>query len=88
VSEQSDDLISELQYIADAIDESKSTQTMQAQMLLCVRNYLLSHAATEEKFDLRSSSVEQIVRFVCRSTKPRIPTMEEERSRKTWVGRS
>ena len=88
VSERDDDLIAELQYIADTISEMNPAQRLEAQMLLCVRNYLVSDAATVEKFDWRSASVEPIVRFVCRITKPRIPTMEEERAKKTWTGRT
>ena len=88
MSERDDDLIAELKYIADTIGEMNPAQRLEAQMLLCVRNYLDSDAATVEKFDLRAASVEQIVRFVCRITQPRIPTMEEERARKTWTGRA
>ena len=88
MSERDDDLIAELEYIADTISEMNPTQRLEAQMLLCLRNYLASDAATVEKFDLRSASVERIVRFVCRITEQRIPTMEEERAKKTWTGRT
>ena len=83
MSKSDDNLIAELQYITDTIGEMNPTQRLEAQILLCVRNYIASDAATVEKFDLRSASVEQIVRFVCRITQPRIPTMEEKRARKT-----
>jgi len=85
VSAHDETLISDLRYIANAINESCSTQRFEAQMLLCVRNYLNSKKSGCEEFDLQGASVESIVRVVCRI--PKIATMEEERARNKWPGR-
>ena len=85
MSANDETFISDLQYIENAINESCSTQRFEAQMLLCVRNYLNSNTSARETFDLQSASVESIVRVVRRI--PKIPTMEEERARKKGHGR-